>query len=124
MVFLGASILNPSLHTVKDAKTEGGRHQLEKEVETLSLLPRHPNIAAIVDAFTSEDGTIESLVYEYHNGSLQSLIYSQEYLKTTVDLGFAFLKDISAAIVFAHKNGICHNNIRVFSPSLRSNRSF
>ena len=95
-VAIKISAVRPELEAVR----------LKKEVEMVSRLPAHPNIAFYEDCYTFRDISGEydfGILQYYEHGNLQQLLQRE---KLTEGQKHSLLRQILAGIGFLHTNGI------------------
>jgi serine/threonine protein kinase len=86
--------------------------RLKKEVEMVSRLPAHPNIAFYEDCYTFREMSGEydfGILQYYEHGNLQQLLQRE---KLTDGQKHSLLRQILAGILFLHANGIIHRDLK------------
>lgn len=85
-----------------------GPTRFQREIEILSRL-RHPNIVPLLDSYLS--GTLVYFVMPYvAGGSLQGLLDRQGSL--TLGRTIEIMKDVAAAVDYAHAQNVVHRDIK------------
>ncbi len=94
---------------------KGGRHVVpedirlfEREIHTLALL-KHPSIAAIYDAGTTDDGHHFFAMELVHGEPLTEYV---EGRKLPLQARVGLLRDICTAIHYAHQRGVIHRDLK------------
>jgi len=86
--------------------------RLKKEVEMVSKLPAHPNIAKYEECYTfpSYDGELDFGILQYYEeGNLSQLLKNNTL---TLDQKRSVLMQILEGIHFLHNNGIIHRDLK------------
>jgi serine/threonine protein kinase len=86
--------------------------RLRKEVEMVSRLSAHPNIAFYEDCYTFREMSGEydfGILQYYEHGNLQQLLQRE---KLTDGQKHSLLRQILAGILFLHTNGIIHRDLK------------
>ena len=86
--------------------------RLKKEVEMVSRLPAHPNIAFYEDCYTFREMSGEydfGILQYYEHGNLQQLLQRENLTEAQKH---SLLRQILAGIGFLHANGIIHRDLK------------
>jgi len=87
------------------------RNRISNAFQALSRMPPHRNIVAVQSFFPTDDEDGFVLVTEETSGNALRQIINRPELARTFEQKVAILRDLLAALVHAHTNGVVHRNL-------------